>query len=97
MLIKGGDVKSEKATDLFIDSSGAVAFSSERVNSTNTHGTGCTLSSALACLLASGYTLRAGLPIAKQYIVEAITNAPGLGHGHGPLNHFPHKSLSGRI
>ena len=96
VLIKGGDVKDEKATDLLIDSGGAVAFSSERVDSRNTHGTGCTLSSAIACLLASGYTLRAGLPLAKQYIVEAITNAPGLGKGHGPLNHFPHKSLSDR-
>ena len=97
VLIKGGDIKSEKATDLFIDSSGSVIFSSERVNSTNTHGTGCTLSAALACLLASGHPLHAGLPIAKQYIVEAITNAPGLGRGHGPLNHFPHKSLPGKI
>ena len=96
VLVKGGDVKDEKATDLFIDSGGAATYSSERVISTNTHGTGCTLSSALACLLASGYPLRAGLPIAKQYIVEAITNAPGLGRGHGPLNHFPHKSLSNK-
>jgi hydroxymethylpyrimidine kinase/phosphomethylpyrimidine kinase len=94
VLITGGDVKDEKATDLFIDSGGAVAYSSERVDSTNTHGTGCTLSSALACLLASGHALRSGLPIAKQYIVEAITNAPGLGRGHGPLNHSSRKSFT---
>jgi hydroxymethylpyrimidine/phosphomethylpyrimidine kinase len=91
VLIKGGDIKDEKSTDLLLDASGSVAFGSERVNSTNTHGTGCTLSSALACLLASGYPLREAVPIAKQYIVESITTAPGLGHGHGPLNHFPHK------
>ncbi len=93
VLIKGGDLKDEKATDLLMDSSGTIAYSSERVNSMNTHGTGCTLSSALACLLASGNPLRASIPIAKQYIVEAITNAPGIGQGHGPLNHFPHKSI----
>lgn len=89
VLIKGGDVNSEKATDLLLDSSGVARFSSERVNSTSTHGTGCTLSSALACLMASGHTLRQAIPIAKEYLVEAIATAHGLGRGHGPLNHFP--------
>jgi hydroxymethylpyrimidine kinase/phosphomethylpyrimidine kinase len=89
VLIKGGDLKDQKATDLLLDSSGAIAFSSERVSSTSTHGTGCTLASALACLMASGHALREAVPLAKQYLVEAITTAPRLGHGHGPLNHFP--------
>ena len=91
VLIKGGDFKDEKATDLLLDSGGVATFSSERVNSTSTHGTGCTLSSALACLMAAGHTLRQAIPIAKQYVVEAISAAHGLGRGHGPLNHFPHK------
>lgn len=91
VLIKGGDTRDEKATDLLLDSSGIATFSTERVNSTSTHGTGCTLSSALACLMAAGHTLRQAIPIAKQYLVEAISAAHGLGHGHGPLNHFPHK------
>lgn len=89
VLIKGGDIKDEKATDLLVDSAGVATFSSERVNSTSTHGTGCTLSSALACLMAAGHTLRQAVPIAKQYVVEAISAAHGLGRGHGPLNHFP--------
>lgn len=91
VLIKGGDFRDEKATDLLLDSSGVMAFSSERVSSTSTHGTGCTLASALACLMASGHTLSEAIPIAKQYLVEAITTAPALGHGHGPLNHFSHR------
>jgi len=88
-LVKGGDLASDTATDLLVDSEGATAFISERVFSTNTHGTGCTLASALACLLARGKTLREAVPIAKRYLVEAIRTAPGLGKGHGPLNHFP--------
>lgn len=91
VLIKGGDFKDEKATDLLLDSGGVATFSAERVNSTSTHGTGCTLSSALACLMAGGHTLRQAIPIAKQYVVEAISTAHGLGRGHGPLNHFPRR------
>ena len=89
VLVKGGDLESDSAVDLLLDERGVEVFSSERVRSKNTHGTGCTLSSALACLLARGYELREAIPIAKKYLVEAIRAAPGLGHGHGPLNHFP--------
>ncbi|HXG68093.1 MAG TPA: bifunctional hydroxymethylpyrimidine kinase/phosphomethylpyrimidine kinase [Blastocatellia bacterium] len=89
VLVKGGDLESDSAIDLLLDERGVEVFSSERVRSKNTHGTGCALSSALACLLARGYELREAIPIAKRYLVEAIRTAPGLGHGHGPLNHFP--------
>jgi len=89
VLVKGGDIQSDTATDLLVDSDGATPFSSERVPSRNTHGTGCTLASALSCLLARGKTLREAIPVAKRYLVEAIRTAPGLGKGHGPLNHFP--------
>jgi hydroxymethylpyrimidine/phosphomethylpyrimidine kinase len=89
VLIKGGDIRSEKATDLLLDSTGPAVFSTERVPSNNTHGTGCTLASALACLLARGFSLRDSVPIAKQYVYEAIRSAPGLGRGHGPLDHCP--------
>jgi hydroxymethylpyrimidine/phosphomethylpyrimidine kinase len=87
VLVKGGDLAT--ATDLLMDANGATFYSERWVPSKNTHGTGCTLSSALACLLGLGYPLREALPIAKKYIVEAIRQAPGLGKGHGPLNHFP--------
>ena len=89
VLLKGGDVTSESATDLLLDDSGARTFSGERVNSTSTHGTGCTLAAALATLLARGYLLAAAVEQAKRFIVEAIRRAPALGHGHGPLNHLP--------
>ncbi len=89
VLVKGGDMDTEQANDLLLDGEGAVLFSSERIRSTSTHGTGCTLASALACLLARGYSLREAVPVAKRYLVEAIRSAPGLGRGHGPLNHFP--------
>lgn len=94
VLVKGGDVQSEKATDLLLDSNGeatSVLFSTERVHSTSTHGTGCTLASALTCLLARAFTLHDSVSIAKQYVYEAIRSAPGIGRGHSPLNHFPHK------
>lgn len=89
VLIKGGDMTSDTADDLLLESTGTVIFSTERIQSKNTHGTGCTLASAIACLLALGYPLREALPVAKRYVYEAIRTAPGLGKGHGPLNHFP--------
>lgn len=89
VLITGGDADSNTATDHLLDEQGACTYSAERIKSPNTHGTGCTLASALACLLAKGHDLREAIPIAKRYIVEAILNGPGLGHGHGPLNHIP--------
>jgi hydroxymethylpyrimidine/phosphomethylpyrimidine kinase len=91
VLVKGGDVQSERATDLLLDSAGGVTFTTRRLSSTNTHGTGCTLASALACLLARGVTLRDSVSVAKKYVYKAIRSAPGLGRGHGPLNHFPHE------
>lgn len=89
VLIKGGDMEGQAAVDLLVDASGENFYSAERIHSRNTHGTGCALSSALASLLAFGYPLKEAVPIAKRYITEAIRSAPGLGLGHGPLNHFP--------
>lgn len=88
VLITGGDAASDAATDLLIDEQGSCTYSAERIRSRNTHGTGCTLASALACLLARGYDLRASIPIAKRYIIEAMLSGPDLGHGPGPLNHL---------
>lgn len=89
VLITGGDGNSDLSTDLLLDDRGAVVYSTERIKSRHTHGTGCTLASALACLLARGHSLRQSIPIARRYISAAIQSAPGLGHGSGPLNHFP--------
>ena len=89
VLITGGDADSDSSTDLLLDELGSCTYSADRIKSRNTHGTGCTLASALACLLARGLTLREAIPIAKRYIVEGILIGPRIGHGHGPLNHFP--------
>lgn len=89
VLLKGGDVDARTATDLLVDATGAVSYRTSKVQSRNTHGTGCAFSSAIACLLARGATLRESIAIAKDYIRRAISTAPGLGHGNGPLNHFP--------
>jgi hydroxymethylpyrimidine kinase/phosphomethylpyrimidine kinase len=89
VLVTGGGDDAVSATDLLVDRSGAASYSSPKMRSRDTHGTGCTLTSALACLLARGRTLRGSIPTAKQYICEAILTAPGLGGGQGPLNHFP--------
>ena len=89
VLITGGDANSGLSTDLLRDVQGAAVFSTQRIRSKETHGTGCTLASALACLLARGRSLRESVSIAKDYVAQAILSAPGVGHGNGPLNHFP--------
>lgn len=89
VLVTGGDEDDSLSTDLLLDAQGPARFSSERIRSRHTHGTGCTLSSALTCLLARGQTLREAIPIAKEYLARAIRTAPGVGGGKGPLNHFP--------
>jgi len=91
VLIKGGHGTSEEAVDLLIDSSGAVTrFAAKRIDTKNTHGTGCTLSSAIAAHLAKGESLTDAVRAAKDYVTAAIAAADQLkvGHGHGPLNHF---------
>jgi len=89
VLITGGDSGSSLATDVLMDGQGTELFNEERIESNQTHGTGCTLASAIACLLARGRPLRESVPIAKRYVAQAIAAAPGLGEGNGPVNHFP--------
>jgi hydroxymethylpyrimidine kinase/phosphomethylpyrimidine kinase len=89
VLITGGDWEADNCPDMLLDDQGTAIYDSERVQSRHTHGTGCSLASAIACLLARGRSLRESIPIAKRYITQAILEAPQLGHGQGPLNHFP--------
>jgi hydroxymethylpyrimidine kinase/phosphomethylpyrimidine kinase len=90
VLIKGGHSKSEKrkATDTLFTSDGVHSFDAEFIDTTSTHGTGCTLSSAIASNLALGHDLIDAIRIAKGYVTDAIRNAPGLGRGHGPVDHL---------
>ncbi|MFN7927146.1 MAG: bifunctional hydroxymethylpyrimidine kinase/phosphomethylpyrimidine kinase [Blastocatellia bacterium] len=87
VLVKGGHLR-EAATDVLFDGKETHVFSAPRLVSRHTHGTGCTLSSAIAALLARGWALPAAVQRAKEFVTAAITHAPGIGHGAGPMNHF---------
>lgn len=87
VLLKGGHMSGETLVDLLVTRQGMRRFTSQRLQSTNTHGTGCTLASAIAAGLAQGMDLEAAVARARDYVHEAIRLAPGFGHGHGPLNH----------
>ena len=87
VLLKGGHRTGPEVMDLLMDASGAQPFTSPRIETVHTHGTGCTLASAIACSTAQGMETEAAVTRARAYVLEAIRTAPGLGHGHGPLNH----------
>jgi hydroxymethylpyrimidine/phosphomethylpyrimidine kinase len=87
-LIKGGHGASETLTDFLVTPTGTEAISLPRIHTRNTHGTGCTLASAIATGLAQGMTLSASVHLARHYLQEAIRTAPGFGSGHGPINHL---------
>ncbi len=88
VLAKGGHL-SGPATDVLHWKGRRIELSRERIESRHTHGTGCTLSAAIAARLARGDDLEAAVRAAKDYVTRAIAQAPGLGRGHGPLQHFP--------
>lgn len=88
VLMKGGHLEgSSEVPDILISEEKIYKFTGKRVNTKNTHGTGCTISSAITALLASGLEVPDAVCIAKKYIYKAIKDAPDLGHGHGPLRH----------
>ena len=87
VLMKGGHVPGERVTDLLMTPAGETMFESERIETRHTHGTGCTLASACATGLAQGLPLTDAVARAWAYVQEAIARAPGLGQGHGPLDH----------
>ena len=76
------------ATDVLYDGQRWYHFAGKRVQSTSTHGTGCTLSSAIASNLAKGRPLEEAVRDAKEYVFQGICHAEPIGKGHGPLNHF---------
>ena len=87
VLVKGGHLTGE-AVDILYTSSGITRLSCKRVNSPNTHGTGCTLSSAITANLANGMDMVSAVKSAKEYITKAIENSFTVGKGHSPVNHF---------
>jgi len=87
VLMKGGHIEGGVLTDILMTSYGETTFSGPRLETRHTHGTGCTLASACAVGLAQGLSLEAAVARAWAYVAEAIRRAPGLGAGHGPLDH----------
>ncbi len=90
VLIKGGHGQGAEAVDIFLDGNNTVRLAADRVATKNTHGTGCTLSAAIAAGLASGLSLLDSVRRAKFYLTNALLHADDLqiGRGHGPVHHF---------
>jgi hydroxymethylpyrimidine/phosphomethylpyrimidine kinase len=90
VLIKGGHAEGAESIDYLIRPEGVTPFAAKRIHTRNTHGTGCSLSSAIAAYLARGETLKGAIGQAKAYVSAAIAAADQLevGHGHGPIHHF---------
>ncbi|MGN6516532.1 MAG: bifunctional hydroxymethylpyrimidine kinase/phosphomethylpyrimidine kinase [Rhizomicrobium sp.] len=88
-LIKGGHATKSTIDDVMVWTGGVEVYAFPRIKTRHTHGTGCTLSTAIACGLAKGWSLPLAVGRAREYVQKAIATAPGLGKGHGPLNHMP--------
>jgi hydroxymethylpyrimidine/phosphomethylpyrimidine kinase len=87
-LVKGGHLELEQMTDVLVTPGATRHFSHPRLRTTSTHGTGCTLSAAVTAGLASGCDLETAVRDALDFVHRALLAAPGLGGGHGPLNHM---------
>lgn len=97
VLLKGGHMSGKILTDVFLDESGFHLFETERIDTLHTHGTGCTMASAIATGVAQGLALPHAVRRAQAYVAAAIRNAPGYGEGHGPIDHshtFSHFDLN---
>ncbi len=87
VLLKGGHLPGDEVVDLLATEEGIEAFSAPRIDTRHTHGTGCTLASAIATGLAQGMSLRDAVLRGRAYVRRAMERAPGYGGGHGPLDH----------
>jgi hydroxymethylpyrimidine/phosphomethylpyrimidine kinase len=88
VLVKGGHLEGPESIDVVCMRGEMFELRMPRISTTSTHGTGCTLSSSIAANLALGLDVRPAIERAREYLDGAIRHAPGLGRGHGPLNHF---------
>ena len=87
VLVKGAHIQGTMINDLLLMDDSVIPFTGPRINTLHTHGTGCTLASAIAAGLAKGDDLVRAVTNARLYLLAAITTAPGFGSGHGPVNH----------
>ena len=88
VLIKGGHLNSKITYDIFLEKNKTFVFKNKKINSKHTHGTGCTLSSAIATYYSCGKSLKKSCEKAIKYVNQAIKYAPKYGKGHGPINHL---------
>lgn len=88
VLIKGGHLIAERGTDLLYDGRFFQIYKGEFIDTTHTHGTGCTFASAITAQLARGKSVPDAVQAAKTYVTEAIRHSLAIGHGKGPTNHF---------
>jgi hydroxymethylpyrimidine/phosphomethylpyrimidine kinase len=88
VLIKGGHRKSKYIQDIFLNSRELKIFKSKKIKTINTHGTGCTLSSAIATFLSCGKPLKKSCELGIKYVNQAIRSNPNYGKGNGPINHL---------
>ena len=87
ILLKGGHLQGSMVHDILADKNGVETFSHKRIETRHSHGTGCTLASAIACYLASGMDLKKAVAMSREYVLKALLSAPGFGAGNGPLGH----------
>ena len=87
VLLKGGHLDGDEVSDILVTPGGETLFSSTRIKTRHSHGTGCTLASAVAYQLASGLALEKAVAMARDYVLKALRSSPGFGKGNGPLGH----------
>jgi len=88
ILVKGGHFESKRVYDVFVSKHEIKIFNSNRIKTHNTHGTGCTLSTAITSFFACGKTLKKSCELGIKYVNSAIQTNPQIGKGHGPINHL---------
>ena len=94
VLIKGGHLNSKIVQDILVSKTDIKIFSSQRYKTKNTHGTGCTLSSAIATFLSCGKSIKKSCELGIKYVNSAIRTNPRYGKGHGPINHLNTMSVN---
>ena len=87
-VVKGGHLAGDTVSDVLVTKDGTEHYESPRIATKHTHGTGCTLSAAIACAVAEGVDLPTAVSRARLYVQQAIKHAPGFGRGAGPVGHF---------
>ena len=88
ILLKGGHREGKSVTDILLNKNKLVIYKNKKIKTKNTHGTGCTLSSAVATFMACGKTINKSCELAIKYVNESIRSNPNFGKGHGPVNHL---------